>query len=291
MNAPCATIDVSDMRLGDRMAATWWAQHRHLHEGVRFALIDDNRMLREPFPLARFFPRTFVELPAAEVAHLPHWDTGNLWLTVTNVFAKHLRAGHFEHLPAEVLTRKEQLNVGKTRPRVLMHQLNDATYNRARNWHQGDADKLVHALEARGLDVHVLNPSRGQFLGGYDEMLAQMLAADAFVGGDTGPSHVWSMLCASKPQLALYPSMARDRRQYAALQRELQLPVAWDSRPKRPDLIEMTLRPSLRWWLEGRRPRCTRAGRFDVARAADLVVRALAGDSGAVMTVGAAALA
>lgn len=96
-------IDVSDMRLGDRMASVWWAQRRRLDEGQRFVAIDENRMLREGFSLPRFFPQTFVDLPPEQAARLPRWDQGKLWLTVTNVFAQTPLAGHFEHLPESVL--------------------------------------------------------------------------------------------------------------------------------------------------------------------------------------------
>ncbi|WP_323824500.1 hypothetical protein, partial [Pseudomonas aeruginosa] len=92
--------------------------------------------------------------------------------------------------PESVLQRAETLRAGRNAPRVLIHQLNDAHYNRARNWHQDDADALTVELRALGLEPRLLNPVPGQFLGGYDEMLAQMLAADLFIGGDTGPSHL-----------------------------------------------------------------------------------------------------
>ncbi|MBA4217428.1 MAG: hypothetical protein C0460_08890 [Methylibium sp.] len=270
-------IDVSDMRLGDRMASVWWAQRRRLDEGQRFVAIDENRMLREGFSLPRFFPQTFVDLPPEQAARLPRWDQGKLWLTVTNVFAQTPLAGHFEHLPESVLQRAETLRAGRNAPRVLIHQLNDAHYNRARNWHQDDADALTVELRALGLEPRLLNPVPGQFLGGYDEMLAQMLAADLFIGGDTGPSHLFAMLCPDKPQLAIYPDMGREERLYAALQRELGLPLAWDSRPKRPDLLLLTMRRSHRWVRHRWYVRPFHVGRFDAREAAGLALQALNG--------------
>ncbi len=272
-------IDVSDMRLGDRMASIWWAQRRRLDEGLRFVAIDTNQMLREQFSLPRFFPQTFAELPPEQAAQLPRWDQGRLWLTVTNAFAQRPLAGHFEHLPPAILDRAAALAAGKTRPRVVIHQLNDAHYNRARNWHQDDADALPPALEALGFEARLLNPQRGQFLGGYDEMLAQMLAADAFIGGDTGPSHVFSMLCPDKPQLGLYPDMGAERRLYAPLQRELGLALPWDTRPKRPQLALLTLERSHQWvrWRGIVRP--FHIGRFDAREAATLLLQAAGGSN------------
>lgn len=268
-------IDVSDMRLGDRMASAWWAQRRRLDEGQRFVAIDANHMLREQFSLPRFFPETFVDLPPEQAASLPRWDQGRLWLTVTNVFSRQPLPGRFEHLPPAVLARAAELAEGKTRPRVLVHQLNDAHYNRARNWKQVDTDALLPALEALGLEARLLNPQRGQFLGGYDEMLAQMLAADAFIGGDTGPSHVFALLCADKPQLALYPDMGPEHREYAQLQRELGLPLPWDSHPMRPALTRLQLKRSHEWvrWRGIVRP--FHVGRFDAREVAALTAQAL----------------
>jgi hypothetical protein len=274
-------IDVSDMRLGDRMASIWWAQRRRLDEGVRFVALDDNHMLREQFSLPRFFPQTFVELPPDQAARLPRWNQGKLWLTVTNVFAQQPAAGYFEHLPSPVRDRAAELAAGKTRPRVLIHQLNDAHYNRARNWKQADTDALLPALEALGLEARLLNPQRGQFLGGYDEMLVQMLAADAFIGGDTGPSHVFAMLCADKPQLALYPDMRPEHREYAQLQRELNLALPWDSHPKRPQLTRLMLKRSHEWvrWRSIVRP--FHVGRFNPRDVAELALQML-GESRAI---------
>lgn len=268
-------INVSDMRLGDRMASIWWAQRRRLDEGQRFVALDENHMLREQFSLPRFFPETFVDLPLEQAAALPRWDQGKLWLTVTNVFARHPVAGHFEHLPPAVLARAEELRAGRTRPRVLIHQLNDAHYNRARNWHQDDADALTVELQALGLEPRLLNPTRGQFLGGYDEMLAQMLAADLFIGGDTGPSHLYAMLCPDKPQLAIYPHMGREQRLYEPVQRELGLPLGWDSLPKRPDLTVLTMRRSHQWTKHRWYVRPFHVGRFDAHEAAALALQAL----------------
>jgi len=270
---PSAVIDVSGLRLGDRMACAWWAQRRRMDEGLCFGLIDHNRMLGEPFTLTRYFPQTFVELSPEQAASLPVWDQGSLWLTVSNAFGLRPESGHFEHVPEAIRERAQQLREGKTRPRLLIHQLNDAPYNRARNWLQRDADKLPPALEALGFEARLLNPRQGKFLGGYEEMLAQMLAADAFIGGDSGPGHVFAMLCPDKPQLAIYPDMRRDQRAYAKLQRKLGLPLPWNSLPKRADLLLLTLKPSrtIQWHVW--RPRLFRVGRFDADQAASLVAQ------------------
>lgn len=273
-------IDVSNMRLGDRMASTWWAQRRRLDEGLRFAAVDENRMLKGQFSLPRFFPQTFVELPPERLAQLPRWDQGNLWLIVTNTFARKPLAGHFEQLPATILDRAQVLSAEKSRARVLIHQLNDAQYNRARNWQQDDADALSAAVEALGFEARLLNPKRGTFLGGYDEMLAQMLAADAFIGGDTGPSHVFAMLCPDKPQLALYPDMGHDQRCYTALQHDMALELPWNSLPKRPNLHALTMKKSHQWVLRRWYPWPFRVGRFDAAEVATLLAQAM-GDSSA----------
>ena len=266
---PNAYIDVSDMRLGDRMACAWWAQQRRLNEGLHFALLDRNLKLAERFSLAEYFPLTFTELDAAQIAalKLPEWNQGNLWLTVSNAFAKTPVAGHFEHLPAAVQERAAELGAGKTRPRVLVHQLNDAPYNPARNWKQTDADALTPALSALGFEVVLLNPKAKTFLGGYAEMLAQMLASDAFIGGDTGPSHVFALLCPDKPQLAIYPDMARDQKLFDPLRQQLGLERPWNSMPLRPDAAKLTLREGRRWDFERAWPRYRRVGRFDTQQA------------------------
>ncbi len=264
-----AYIDVSDMRLGDRMACAWWAQQRRINEGAPFAVLDRNFKLAERFSLAEYFPLTFSELDAAQIAQqrLPEWNQGNLWLTVSNAFAKAPAPGHFEHLPPAVQRRAAELSAGKSSPRVLIHQLNDAPYNPARNWKQSDADALTPALSALGFEVVLLNPKAKTFLGGYAEMLAQMLASDAFIGGDTGPSHVFALLCADKPQLAIYPDMARDQKLFEALRLELGLERPWNSMPLRPDIAKLTLREGRRWDFERAWPRWRRVGRFHAQEA------------------------
>ncbi|MDC8786954.1 hypothetical protein PRZ01_17330 [Paucibacter sp. hw1] len=273
---PSAYIDVSDMRLGDRMACAWWAQQRRMNEGLRFALLDRNFKLAERFSLALFFPATFTEMSEAEIkaANLPEWHQSNLWLTVTNAFAKTQLAGHFEYLPPEVLQRAEEIRRQKTpgKPRVLIHQLNDAPYNRVRNWKQCDADALPPALTALGFDVLLLNPKAKQFIGGYTEMLAQMLVCDAFIGGDTGPSHVFALLCADKPQVAIYPDMTRNEKMYEWQRVELGVELPWSSMPLRPDLAKLTLRHTRHWVFERGLPRWHRVGRFKVEDAVNTLL-------------------
>lgn len=275
---PAATwrVDASRLRLGDRMALAWWAQRRRLDEGLRFAVIDRAAGGGAPvFDLPLHFPLSFEP---DEGRPLPDWDTGNLWLTVTNAFARQPQAGQFEHVPPAVLSQAQQLRAGRSSagPRVLMHVLDDAPYNKARNWQRTQALALAARLQQAGCEVVLLNPSPGQFLGGLDRMLAEMLACDAFIGGDTGPSHVFAMLCADKPQLALYPDMARDQRKFAAEQQALGLPLPWNSLPKRPDLAVLTLRAGRQWVRQGWRWRYERVGRFDAAEAADRLLQRLA---------------
>ena len=106
-----------------------------------------------------------------------------------------------------------------------------------------------------------------------------MLAADAFIGGDSGPSHVFAMLCADKPQLAIYPDMGRDRRRHSKLQRELGLDLAWNSCPKRTELTMLTLTPSHEWVRKRWYPQPMRIGRFDAREAAALLLQAMGGSS------------
>lgn len=257
---PSFLVDVSTMRLGDRMACAWWAQERRLKEGVRFAVVDRQERLAQEFSLPRYFPATFE--PAESDSRLPVWDPGNLWLTVTQAFHDSRRPGHFEALPEEVLRRARELRQASLRQRLLVHVLDDAPYNRARNWSRSSVAGLKQVLSGLPIDCVLLNPQPGIFLGSYDEMLAQMLAADLFIGGDTGPSHVFAMLCPEKPQLAIYPDMRRDQARYAAEQASRGLAHAWNSLPKRPGLDVLTLRPSRQWEWEGWRPHWRRAGLF-----------------------------
>lgn len=262
-----AVVDCSTMRLGDRMACAWMAQQRHRATGERFALIDRHPVLARDFPLQRYFGETFVDWSEAQIAAaaLPEWDMGNLWLTVTNAFAPHPQAGHFETLPPAIAAQARELAASTPagRPRILIHVLDDAPYNLARRWRRKDADDLCDELRQLGAEVIVLNPASAQFIGSFERMLAEMLAADLFIGGDTGPSHVFALLCADRPQVAVYPSMLRDQRKFAAEQARLGLALPWNSLPKRPTLrvIEMKRRRTLIW--RGWQPLLRRAGLFD----------------------------
>lgn len=275
-----AFLDCTDMRLGDRMACTWFAQHRHRLSGERFAVIDRHPVLARDFPLPHYFGETYVDWPEQRIldAGLPRWLQGNIWITATNAYDRAPRAGCFETLPASVTELAGKLMADKQsgRPRVLIHVLDDAPYNLARRWKRKDANRLGEELRRQGCEVILLNPSAAQFIGGFDRMLAEMLAADIFVGGDTGPSHVFAMLCADKPQIALYPSMLRDQRNFAAEQKQLGLPLPWNSLPKRPDLrvIEMDCKRSLIW--RGWQPLIRRTGSFDGRAVARQVMAALA---------------
>ena len=276
-----AMVDCSELRLGDRMALAWLAQQRRLAHGERFGVVDRNLMLNEAFQLPRYFPDTFGTLHEAGVqAALPLWNPGNLWLSATNAFARQPANGCFEHLPAAIVREASALRwvSAAGRPgvwRVLVHVLDDAAYNKARNWLRKDADALVRALESKGCEVVVLNPQRGEFVGGFDRMLAEMSAADAFVGGDTGPSHVFAMLCSHKPQLAIYPDMRRDQRKFRPLQEALGFKEPWNSLPKRSGLATLQLRPSRRFRIEGSTIRFERVGRFDPHEAALALYEAL----------------
>ena len=111
------------------------------------------------------------------------------------------------------------------------------------------------------MDCVVLNPARGQFLGGYRRLLAEMLAADAFIGGDTGPSHVWALLRPDMPQVAIYPDDAKDERSWATVQKALGLPLPWSSLPLRPGVQVFRMKTSADLRLE--------FGRFGIRRAKD----------------------
>lgn len=245
-------IDCSDMRLGDRMACAWWAQRRRQRTGQRFGLLDRNRLLREAFDLSEFFPETFQAVTADEVASRPldQWHQGPLWLTARNEFARCALPGHFESVPDDIVQEAHRLRqtAGDARPRVLLHVLDDAAYNRRRNWNIADTQALIGQLKAEGVNLVVLNPTRGQFIGGYRRLLAEMLASDAFIGGDTGPSHVWSLLCPDKPQIAIHPEDSRDAQRWSIVQRALGLPLPWSSLPLRSPLpvVRMKTAPGLK---------------------------------------------
>jgi hypothetical protein len=275
-----AVVDCSAMRLGDRMACAWMAQQRHRATGERFALIDRHPALSRDFPLPRYFGETFVDWSEAQIAAaaLPRWEMGNLWLTAPNAFAANPQAGRFETLPAAIVAQAHELAAATPagRPRILVHVLDDAPYNMARRWRRKDADALCDELRRLGGHVVLLNPASAQFIGGFERMLAEMLAADLFIGGDTGPSHVFALLCADKPQVAVYPSMRKDQRKFAADQARLGLPQAWSSLPLRPALrvIEMKRRLALIW--HERQLLLRRPGLFDGRDVARQVMAELA---------------
>ena len=275
-----AVVDCSTMRLGDRMACAWMAQQRHRASGERFALIDRHPTLARDFPLQRYFGETFVDWSEARIAAaaLPAWDMGNLWLTVTNAFATNPQAGQFETLPAAITAQARELAASTPagKPRILVHVLDDAPYNMARRWRRKDADALCDELRRLGGHVVLLNPASAQFIGGFERMLAEMLAADLFVGGDTGPSHVFALLCADKPQVAVYPSMLKDQRKFAADQARLGLALPWNSLPKRPALRVITMKRRLALIWHERQLLLRRAGLFDGRDVARQVMAELA---------------
>lgn len=276
-----AVVDCSTMRLGDRMACAWMAQQRHRATGERVALIDRHPVLARDFPLQRYFGETFVDWSEARIAAaaLPTWDMGNLWLTVTNAFATNPQAGQFETLPATITAQARELAASTPagKPRILVHVLDDAPYNMARRWRRKDAGALCDELQRLGGHVVLLNPASAQFIGGFERMLAEMLAADLFVGGDTGPSHVFALLCADKPQVAVYPSMLKDQRKFAADQARLGLALPWNSLPKRPALRVITMKRRLALIWHERQLLLRRAGLFDGRDVARQVMAELAG--------------
>lgn len=267
-------VDCSELRLGDRIALAWYAQHRRLESGLAIGVVDAHAMLGAEFALPRYFPDTFAPVVGDPVAQgLERWDHGNLWLTAANAFASSRRAGHFEHVPDEVQICARELRRTAAVPRILIHVLDDASYNFARNWKRHDANALGGRLRQLGAEVVLLNPEPSCFMGNFERMLAEMLACDLFIGGDTGPSHVFALLCPDRPQISIYPSMARDRQTYAGLQHALGLPLPWNSLPLRPNLnvVELAARRTLAW--RGIRPRIRRIGRFDPYRVASLAVK------------------
>lgn len=264
-----AYVDFSKLRLGDRMASAWYAQQRRLRTGERFGMVDEHLLIPEPFPMDVFFPETFVAISREEIAAtaLPEWDQTILWINATNEFARHPANGFFEHIPQDVMVAAQELVKQRkpNRPRVLMHVLDDATYNHRRNWQRSDAQATARALQGAGCEVVILNPAQGQFNGSYRDMMAQMLAADAFIGGDTGPSHLFAQLCPLKPQLAIYPNMARDQRTYRPVQQSLGLPLAWNSLPLKANLATIQLKQVRKLTLEGWRVRRRRYQHFFAA--------------------------
>ncbi|KAF1047004.1 MAG: hypothetical protein GAK35_00801 [Herbaspirillum frisingense] len=227
------------------MASAWYAQHRRLKTGERFGALDRHLLIPEPFPMALYFPDTFTTVTEEDIdrLQLPQWDQTVLWLNATNEFARNPADGFFEHVPESILSAARRLEEGKTagRPMVLMHVLDDAAYNHKRNWRRADALAVARALEKEGCEVSLLNPEQGKFVGGYQDMMAKMLAADAFIGGDTGPSHLFAQLCPDKPQVAVYPDMTEDQANYRQLQEAQALPLPWNSLPKKRKLAHITL--------------------------------------------------
>ncbi|TWC67254.1 hypothetical protein FB597_10464 [Herbaspirillum sp. SJZ099] len=244
-NVLAAYVNFSKLRLGDRMASAWYAQHRRLRTGERFGALDQHLLIPEPFPMELYFPDTFTAVNEEQIKSmaLPEWDQTVLWLNATNEFGRHPVNGFFEHIPDSVLQAAQKLSSIRVshKPYVLMHILDDALYNHKRNWRREDALAVARALEKKGCEVILLNPEPGKFNGNYQDMMAQMLAADAFIGGDTGPSHLFAQLCPHKPQLAIYPDMKEDREIFRALQESLGLPLPWNSLPKKCNLAMIEL--------------------------------------------------
>lgn len=264
-------VDVSDLRMGDRMALAWLAQRERRATGVRTAVVDRGTAGGQRVDLPRYFPATFVGASAA--GGLPRWEVGNLWLTAANAYAACRQPGCFEALPAPVHAHLTAIRAApRPQPRVLVHVLDDAGYNFRRNWSRLDADRLVERLVATGCEVVMLNPAPGRFIGDFDRMLAEMMAADLFIGGDTGPSHVFAILRGGTPQIALYPDMAKDRASYAAEQVRLGLPLAWCSLPFQPKVDVVQLRKTKRIVRDGRGWRLQSVGRFDPAQIAALAL-------------------
>lgn len=266
-------VDCSELRLGDRMALAWLAQHHRLRTGMRVAVVDRHERAGLSFSLPDFFPRTFADLTPAEIEarRLPLWDPGNLWLTAANAFAQCQETGHFEALPDLVSTLLAAIRtLSSPRPRVLIHVLDDANYNFRRNWTRTDAHGLAVALGGAAIDVVILNPVPGTFVGGFERMLAEMLAADLFIGGDTGPSHVFAMLRGGASQIAIFPDMARDQVAYAAEQLRWNLPLPWSSLPFQTHLDVVRLKKRKRLVREAGGWRLQSVGRFDPAQVAAL---------------------
>ncbi len=269
-------VDCTELRLGDRIALAWYAQHRRLESGLRVGVVDAHATLAAKFALPRYFPDTFAPVAGDPAAQgLESWDHGNLWLTAANAFASSRRAGHFEQVPESVRACARTLRRTAAR-RILIHVLDDASYNFARNWKRRDATALGKRLQELGADVVLLNPAPNCFIGNFERMLAEMLACDLFIGGDSGPSHVFALLCPDRPQISIYPNMARDRETYAGLQQALGLPLPWNSLPLRPDLnvVELAARRTLAW--KGVRPRIRPVGRFAPGRVASLATELVA---------------
>ena len=106
-------------------------------------------------------------------------------------------------------------------------------------------------------------------------MLAEMMAADLFIGGDTGPSHVFAMLRGGAPQTAVYPDMSKDRAGYAGEQARLGLPLPWSSLPFQPFLDVVQLRKSKRIVRNVRGWGIQSVGRFRPAQVAALALARL----------------
>ena len=266
-------VDCSDLRLGDRMALAWLGQHIRKRTGKRLAVLDRATLAALPIALPAYFPETFAALAPADIdaRRLPHWDTGNLWLSATNAFEACRETGCFEAMPAVVVELLAAIRrLASPRPRVLVHILDDATYLFKKNWRRAEAEALVVLLRAAGLDVIVLNPSPGSFLGDFDRMLAEMLAADLFIGGDTGPSHVFAMLRGGAPQIVIVPDMTKDRATYAPEQARMKLPWPWCSLPFQNDLGVVQLARRKRFVRDTTGLRLQSVGHFDPAEVAAL---------------------
>jgi hypothetical protein len=261
------------------MSGAWIAQQRRTRTGERFGVIDRHQRLSDPFHMPCYFPETFVAIDEEDIVNqkLQKWDLGNYWLRPSNEFYRTRVPGFFERVPADIQAKAAQLRASEqpNKARILIHVLHDAKYNDRRNWSRRDADALIAKLRYAGCQVVLLNPAKGSFSGNFDDMLAQLLAADAFIGGDTGPSHVFAMLCPDKPQLAIYPDMTNDRQTFEAERLSLHLPLQWNSLPFRLHLAVMELKPKRKLIWNGARIKRVRYGRFNPTDAAKIMLSLL----------------
>lgn len=72
-----------------------------------------------------------------------------------------------------------------------------------------------------------------------EPLLAEMLAADAWVGGCSGRDHLWALLRPQAPQLALWPGAAQEQAGWATVQRGLGLSEPWCRWPFNPGLLKI----------------------------------------------------
>lgn len=217
-------LDFRGLSLAERLACTWWAQHRHRRTGEQFGLIDDPAASPD---LAAGFPQTFRPLTEADLPSggWVRWHPGPVWLTARNAFARQPVPGAFEQLPLAARQIAQDLQAAAGGRRRVLIDLADAAARQA----------LGDALAGWGLmpvDVQAVMATPDATM----RLLGEMLAAAAWVGDESGRDHLWALLRPEAPQISVCADHAAEEAHWAVVQRGLGLPQAWSPLPFHPAL-------------------------------------------------------